>query len=281
MNINFLKIYRFNLFFFLIFLFFGIFYLSLCRFNLGLEFVGGVELEVSSKTTNYDFFLNDNIKNNKDIQIRNFNSNKNIQIKIKKNIRMYDNLIILFKNLIFDKISIVSIIYVGPEMTFSIIYNSFFAVFLSIIFMFIYLFYRFNLFFSFISIILLLNNIFYSFLFISFFDIELNLPVLASLFSIFGYCINDVIIILDRIRENLKINKKFDYYYLLNYSVNSTLSRTFSTSFSTLLVIYIIYFFGNSYLLGFSLVLFFGILVGTFSSLFLLPSFLFFFKMLK
>lgn len=281
MNINFLKFYKFNLLFFVVLLFFGIFYLFFYRFNLGLEFVGGVELELSCVSTKFDFSLNNNIKNNKDIQIRNFVSKKNIQIKIKRNQYMYDNLIFLFKNLSFDKVRIVSIVYIGPEMTLSIIYNSFFAIFLSIFFMFVYLFFRFNLFFTFISVTILMNNIFYTFLFISFFDIELNLPVLAALFSIFGYAINDTIIILDRIRENLKINNFFNYFYLLNHSVNSTFSRTFSTSFSTLLVVYIIYFFGNYYLLGFSVVLFFGILVGTFSSLFLLPSFLYFFKMLK
>lgn len=281
MNINFLRFYKFYLFIFIFFLISGVFYFFFNKFNFGLEFVGGVQLEISCETDDFDNFLNDKIKNNKDIQIRSFSSKKNFQIKIKKNYYMYDNLIFLFKNLSFEKFKIVSIVYIGPEMTLSIIYNSFFAIFLSIFFMFIYLFYRFNLFFTFVSVILLINNIFYTFLFISFFDIELNLPVVAGLFSIFGYSINDIIIILDRIRENLRFNNFSSYYCLLNHSVNSTLSRTFSTSFSTLLVIYIIYFFGNYYILGFSLVLFFGILVGTFSSLFLLPSFLYFFKMLK
>ena len=98
---------------------------------------------------------------------------------------------------------------------------------------------------------------------------EFNLSVIAAILTIVGYSMNDTVVIYDRIRENLKKDETSNLIDLLNQSINETLPRTLKTSVTTLLALIAIYFFGGEILKGFSFALIWGVIVGTYSSIFI------------
>ena len=103
----------------------------------------------------------------------------------------------------------------------------------------------------------------------SIFNKQIDLPVIAALLTLVGFSMNDTIVVFDRIRENLKLMRKESLYNIINASINQTLSRTILTSGLTLLTALSLFFFGGPVLHGFSFALVFGILVGTYSSIFI------------
>ncbi len=106
------------------------------------------------------------------------------------------------------------------------------------------------------------------FLIANFGERQLSLPVIAALLTIMGYSLNDTIVIFDRIRENVGLIKKKDYLEIVNLSLNSTISRTLLTSVTTMIVVVTLYIFGGGAINDFALVMLVGVLVGTYSSLF-------------
>ena len=100
------------------------------------------------------------------------------------------------------------------------------------------------------------------------FGIEVNLATIAAFLTIVGYSLNDTIVIFDRIRENLKIERRKSVYEVINHSVNQSLSRTLNTSITTFIPVIILFLFGGSVLRGFSLALLVGVIVGTYSSMY-------------
>jgi preprotein translocase SecF subunit len=107
---------------------------------------------------------------------------------------------------------------------------------------------------------------------------EFNLSIVAAILTIVGYSMNDTVVIYDRIREFLKIDDRQDIQELINDAVNSTLPRTLKTSVTTLLALVSIYAFGGEILKGFSFALIWGVLIGTYSSIFVAAPILVFFK---
>lgn len=99
-------------------------------------------------------------------------------------------------------------------------------------------------------------------------DIEFNLPIIAALLTIIGYSLNDTIIVFDRVRENQHKEEKLGFAGMLNKSINETLSRTILTSMTTLLVLVALFFFGGGIIHDFSTALLIGVLIGTYSSIF-------------
>jgi len=102
----------------------------------------------------------------------------------------------------------------------------------------------------------------------SLFQIEFNLTVLAAVLAVIGYSLNDTVVVYDRMRENFRKLRKISPTEVVNISVNQTLSRTIMTSFATLLVVIVLFFLGGSTIHGFSLALIVGIVVGTYSSIY-------------
>lgn len=99
-------------------------------------------------------------------------------------------------------------------------------------------------------------------------QIEFSLPVLAAVLAVIGYSLNDTIVVFDRIRENFRKMREIDTVHIMNVSVNQTLPRTILTSLTTLLVLFALLFFGGEVLRGFSIALIIGVLIGTYSSIF-------------
>jgi len=99
-------------------------------------------------------------------------------------------------------------------------------------------------------------------------DLEISLVVIAAFLTIVGYSLNDTIVVFDRIRENLKTLRKEKYNTIVNKSINETLSRTIVTSLTTLIVVLILFFFGGDVIHNFAFALLIGIIIGTYSSIF-------------
>jgi len=240
------------------------------KLNLGLEFTGGIEIELES-----DNKININEIKNKlnyiqDIKIKYYGSKKNLQIKIKYSDNDINLLINSIKNNIDDKIKIIRIDYIGAEINSETIKNSILAIIIAIISMMLYLTYRFQYKMALSATITLIHDMILILGIISFLNLEFNLIILSAMFAIFGYSINDTVVIFDRIREHLnKYKNKKTLIEIINLSINSTLSRTIMTSLSTLLVTIILMIFAGEYLFGFSLILSFGIIVGTYSSIYI------------
>ena len=132
-----------------------------------------------------------------------------------------------------------------------------------------YIWLRFEWQFSLGSILALLHDVMLTLGAFSIIGFEFNLSIIAAILTIVGYSMNDTVVIYDRIRENLKKDDKSDLLDLINISVNETLPRTLKTSITTLLALIAIYFFGGEILRGFSFALIWGVIVGTYSSIFI------------
>jgi SecD/SecF fusion protein len=165
---------------------------------------------------------------------------------------------------------------VGPAIADDIKQQAVFALFLALLVMFIYIILRFkNWQFGFGAVAALIHDsiivlgIFAIFWGLLPFSLEVDQAFIAAILTVVGYSINDTVVVFDRIRENRSLFKKRGDYETINSALNSTLSRTFSTSFTTFLVILIIFLFGGEVIRGFTFALLIGIIVGTYSSLFI------------
>lgn len=270
MKINFIKNKNIYLFISIILFLCSIIIIYNKNINLGLEFNGGIEIELKINENIKIYDIKDKLSSIKNLKINYYGSKYNIQIKIKNsgnNIKEIENMI---KNIDEKNITILNSTYIGPEINKDIIKKSIIAIFLAIFSMTLYLFIRFDILLSTSAILTLLHDILILLGIISLLNIEINLIIISALFTIFGYSINDTIIIFDRIREykNIYKNDK-NIEEIINMSINSTLSRTINTSVSTILVTMTLIFLSGESLYWFSIILTLGIIIGTYSSIYI------------
>jgi len=142
------------------------------------------------------------------------------------------------------------------------------AISLSLAAMLFYIWIRFEWQFSLGAIIALIHDVIITVGIFSFLAYEVNLSIVAAVLTIVGYSMNDTVVIFDRIRENLKKYSKISITEISDLSTNQTLSRTLITSVTTLLALFSIYIFGGAILKGFSFAMIIGVIVGTYSSIF-------------
>ena len=135
--------------------------------------------------------------------------------------------------------------------------------------MLIYIWIRFEWQFSLGAIIALFHDIIITLGFFSLLSLEINLSIVAAVLTIVGYSMNDTVVIFDRVRENLKKYSDIKIYELTNISINQTLSRTLITSMTTLLALLSIFIFGGAILKGFSFAMIVGVIIGTYSSIYI------------
>lgn len=167
---------------------------------------------------------------------------------------------------------------VGPKVGGELREKGIMAMVISIIAILIYITIRFEWRFAIASILALMHDISIALGAIVLFDVDVNLDILAALLTLLGYSLNDTIIVFDRIREEVKNSKSFDLFEIINYSISKTLSRTLLTSLTTFFVVLTLWAFGGEIIHGFGLTLLVGILVGTYSSIFIASPMLKFLK---
>lgn len=164
---------------------------------------------------------------------------------------------------------------VGPKIGEELKRDAVLAVCLSLVVILIYLGFRFKFVFAFGAVLALFHDVLitvglYAVLYglIPGLNLEIDLPVVAAFLTLVGYSINDTVIVFDRIRENMKIHKTMSFDELINKSINQTMSRTIITGFTTLLAVFVLFLLGGDVLRAFSFTLLFGIIIGTYSSIF-------------
>jgi SecD/SecF fusion protein len=157
---------------------------------------------------------------------------------------------------------------IGPTVGKELRYKAIIAIVLAIVAICIYITFRFEFKFGICAIIALLHDVLITLGIYSLLGRELSLPIIAAILTIIGYSLNDTIVVFDRIREDLHLMHKASFKNIVNRSINETLSRTIITSLTTMLVVLCLYLFGGSVINDFALVLLIGVIVGTYSSIF-------------
>ncbi len=142
------------------------------------------------------------------------------------------------------------------------------AVLIALAGMLIYITWRFEFKFAVGAIAALFHDVIITLGVFSVLQLEIDLPIIAAFLTIVGYSLNDTIVVFDRIRENLKVLRRETYESIVNTSVNQSLTRTIITSLTTLVVVLVLYFFGGSVIHNFAFALIVGVLIGTYSSIF-------------
>ena len=160
---------------------------------------------------------------------------------------------------------------VGPKIGQELVWGAVQAILIAMVLILLYIMLRFELRFGVGAVVALFHDVIITLGIFSLLDIELTIPIIAALLTIIGYSLNDTIVVFDRIRENLKVVKRSvsNYSGIVNRSINETLSRTIVTSGTTLLVVIVLYFFGGEIIKDFAFALICGIVVGTYSSIYI------------
>ena len=243
--------------------------------NLGIDFKGGTLIEI--RTENVEIDISEIRKallkmELGDVTVKKFGKENDYLVKIE----MTDSDNINFIKSINDKLSsdLGSVMNfrrvenVGPKVSNELLRAGLLAITLSLAAMLIYIWIRFEWQFSLGAIIALIHDVIITMGIFSFLSYEVNLSIVAAVLTIVGYSMNDTVVIFDRIRENLKKYSKISISDISNTSTNETLSRTLITSTTTLLALFSIYIFGGAILKGFSFAMIIGVIVGTYSSIF-------------
>jgi preprotein translocase subunit SecF len=142
------------------------------------------------------------------------------------------------------------------------------AILLAFVVILVYVSWRFRLRYAVAAVAALVHDVSIALGIFALFQIEINLATIAAFLTIIGYSLNDTIVIFDRIRENMKLERKSSPFDVINKSVNQSLSRTINTSLTTFIPVIILFVFGGSVLRGFSLALLIGVIIGTYSSMY-------------
>ncbi len=265
----------------LIILSFGSFFYS--GLNFGIDFKGGtlIEIETEKEVNLADIRSNLNSLSFGDVQVQEFGSTKNILIRVEQQVggdKVQQNVVELVKENL-DKNITTSISYrrtevVGPKVSGELIQSGIIAIAVAVIAMLIYIWFRFEWQFSLGAVIALVHDVILTIGVFCFTQLEFNLPIIAAILTIVGYSMNDTVVVYDRVRENLRKYRSKPIVELLDLSINETLSRTVITSVTTLLALGSLYIFGGSVIKGFTFAMIWGVVVGTYSSIFVASPFL-------
>ena len=249
--------------------------LSFKGLNFGIDFKGGtlIELRTQDNQTNVATLRGVfNKMNLGDVNIKKFGQDNDYLIKIEKKDKS-SNIIELIKedltNSIGENFTFRRVENVGPKVSSELLKSGITAILLSLAAMLFYIWIRFEWQFSLGAIIALFHDVLITLGLFSLLNLEINLSIVAAVLTIVGYSMNDTVVIFDRVRENLRKYSDIKIFDLTNKSINETLSRTLITSITTLLALVSIYLFGGEILKGFSLAMIFGVIFGTYSSIYI------------
>jgi preprotein translocase subunit SecF len=168
-----------------------------------------------------------------------------------------------------DQVDLRRIEYVGPQIGSELRDDGGTAMLLALAFMMLYIAFRFQSMFAGAAVIALIHDVIIVVGIFSLLQIEFDLTVVAAVLAVIGYSLNDTIVVSDRIRENLRSADLDDTKDIINMSLNQTLGRTLITSLTTLLVLFSLYFLGGELIKNFALALIFGVVIGTYSSIYI------------
>ena len=254
---------------------FVVFFIGL---NLGIDFKGGILLEVRTSSNITISSIRNEISdlNIGEISIQEFGKDSDYLIRIERQegpdsaqqIAVEAIKASLDKAFAKD-IEYRRLEYVGPTVSKDLVSDGFMAIIFAIIAMLAYIWFRFELPFALGAIVALMHDIILTMGLFAVLGLEFNLATVAAILLIIGYSMNDTVVVYDRIRENLRKFKKMNLNDLLDKSINETLSRTINTTVTTILALGALYLFGGQIIADFAFAMLWGIVVGTYSSIFI------------
>ncbi len=249
----------------------SLFFLFLKGLNLGIDFKGGTLIEVSTKNTDIGELRDILSPNFNEVSLQEFGDENTIIIRLQnQNNQESIETVNKVKQLINDKVKeFRRSEFVGPTISSELLWKGFQAVSFALFAILIYIWLRFEWQFGFGAVVALTHDVLFTLGLLSLLNIEFSLSTIAAVLTIAGYSINDTVVIFDRVRENLRKYKKLELLDLFNMSINNTLSRTVMTSITTLLALLSLYIFGGEVIKPFALTMIIGVLIGTYSSVFI------------
>ena len=281
------QIYKIKNSFFYFFRYIICFSYSFCFIclNFGIDFKGGILLEVrtGNNITISDIRSKTSDLNIGEVSIQEFGAKSDYLIRVERQ-KGSDNAqqvaVEILKdalNKAFGKdIDYRRLEYVGPTVSKDLISDGVMAICFAIMAMLAYIWFRFELPFAIGAIVALLHDIILTLGVFSILGLEFNLSTVAAILLIIGYSMNDTVVVYDRIRENLRKFKKMELKELLDKSINETLSRTINTTITTMLALGALYLIGGQIISDFAFAMLWGIIVGTYSSIFIASTILMF-----
>ena len=242
--------------------------------NFGIDFKGGTLIELRStdnKISVSSLRENLNQMNLGDVSVKNFGNEKDFLIKfeINDNKKVIEEIKTNLDKSFGNNFNFRRVENVGPKVSVELLRSGVIAITLALALMLIYIWIRFEWQFSLGAILALFHDVIVTLGLFSLLGLEINLSIIAAVLTIVGYSMNDTVVIFDRVRENLRKYSDIKIFELTNISINETLSRTLITSITTLLALLSIFFFGGEILKGFSLAMIFGVVFGTYSSIYI------------
>ncbi|HGG59923.1 MAG TPA: protein translocase subunit SecF [Gammaproteobacteria bacterium] len=253
----------------------SIIFITLRGLNLGLDFTGGTVIEIGyPEPVNLEEIRGSLAKaGHEDAVAQYFGTSKEVLIRIapkegKDKAHVSNEIIDLLKADSGGKAEMKRVEFVGPQIGEELREEGGMAMLYALIGILIYVSFRFEYRFSFGAVIALVHDVIITVGFFALTQMEFDLTVLAAVLAVIGYSLNDTIVVFDRIRENFKLIRKGDSKHVINVSINQTVSRTIITSLTTLLVLLALFFFGGKIIHSFSVALIVGIVVGTYSSIY-------------
>jgi len=246
------------------------------QLNYGLDFTGGTLVELhypepievgyvrtSLNQAGYD-----------GVQVVHFGSMQDILIKLPGSVSdtLGVEIIQVLKEETFQNIILRRIEYVVPQIGNELRDDGGLAMLLALGLMMLYIAFRFQSRFAVAAVLALIHDVIVVLGIFSIFELDFDLTVLAALLAVIGYSLNDTIVVSDRIRENLRSQRRSETIEIMNLSLNQMLNRTLITSLTTLLVLLSLYIFGGEMIRNFSLALILGVIIGTYSSIYIASS---------
>ena len=257
-------------------IFVSILFLLFKGLNYGVDFKGGTLIEL--RTNDNTISISDLRKsftdmNLGDVSVKNFGNDNDFIVKFEKKENLEENFIENLKNELKkdlgNSFNFRRVESVGPKVSSELLKSGILAILLSLGAMLIYIWIRFEWQFSLGAIAAIFHDVIITLGFFSILNLEINLSIVAAVLTIVGYSMNDTVVIFDRVRENLKKFSDIKIFDLTNISINETLSRTIITSATTLLALLSIFIFGGEILKGFSFAMILGVIIGTYSSIYI------------
>ena len=242
--------------------------------NYGIDFVGGTIIQVKYDKKAPIKEIREELKKDKQFNsssVTYFGSDEEVIIRVKNSTTSVANDIgdkvrELLKPT--GKFEVRRVDMVGPKVGSELREKGIIAMVFSILAILVYVAFRFEWRFAVASILALVHDVSIALGFIALFRVDVSLDILAALLTILGYSLNDTIIVFDRIREQVKESKTYDLFAIINESVTKTLARTTLTSLTTFFVVLTLFLFGGEIIYGFSFTMLIGVVVGTYSSIF-------------
>ena len=254
--------------------------LSFKGLNLGIDFKGGTLIEISTKNSDIAELRRILSPNFNDVSLQEFGNSETIIIRLQNetNVESIET-VNQVKNLINDKVrEFRRSEFVGPTISSELLWKGLQAISFALLAILTYIWLRFDWQFGFGAVVALSHDVLFTLGVLSLFNIDFSLSSIAAILTICGYSLNDSVVIYDRIRENLRKYKKLELSELFNVSINNTLSRTIMTSLTTLIALFSLYIFGGEVIKPFAFAMIIGVIIGTYSSIYIAVPTLLIFK---